>query len=192
MGPPGIFATRPREGISRHEPMGVRRKKRSAMDWVPLSFLVLFLSLTGLGYLAVPGTASALTIVHIPVILGGILSGPIPGMILGGLFGLTNWWMFAPHDPMTQVLPRLLCGLVAGLVFMLARRHGDPESQLTMGSLAASLAGSLTNTLGVALMAVSKGQLNPQEVLGVVLFHGGPEAFLAVLVTLPITVTRFR
>jgi hypothetical protein len=75
---------------------------------------------------------------------------------------------------------------------MLARRHGDPESQLTMGSLAASLAGSLTNTLGVALMAVSKGQLNLQEVLGVVLFHGGPEAFLAVLVTLPITVTRFR
>ena len=162
------------------------------MAWVPLGALTVLLGATPLGYLPVPGTAAFLTLAHVPVILGGVLCGPLVGLLLGLLFGLGNFFLVAPHDPLVQIVPRALCGLVAALVFWAARRHGNPESQLTVGSLAAALAGSLTNTLGVTILAVSKGLMPADEVLGVILFHGAPEALLAVMVTLPFAVSRHK
>ena len=151
--------------------------------------LTLLLSASPLGYLPVPGTAQFLTVAHIPVVLGGVLCGPLVGLLLGLLFGVGNYW-YVPHDPVVQIFPRMLCGLVAGVVFTAARRYGNPHSQITIGSLSAALAGSLTNTLGVVLASLAKGLMLPGEVMSVALFHGAPEAFLAVLVTLPFAVTR--
>ncbi len=159
------------------------------MAWLPLAVLTLLLSATPLGYLPVPGTAQFLTIAHIPVVLGGVLCGPLVGLLLGLLFGVSNYW-YLPHDPIVQIFPRALCGLVAGVVFAAARRYGNPHSQITIGSLSAALAGSLTNTLGVVLASLAKGLMPASEVVSVSLFHGAPEAFLAVLVTLPFAVTR--
>lgn len=159
------------------------------MAWLPLAVLTILLGSTPLGYLPVPGTAQFLTIAHIPVVLGGVLCGPAVGLLLGLLFGVGNYW-YVPHDPVVQILPRILCGLMAGVVFTLARRYGNPHSQITVGSLSAALAGSLTNTLGVVLASLAKGLMLPGEVVSVILFHGAPEAFLAVLVTLPFAVTR--
>jgi len=167
-----------------------RKQETTSMAWLPLGVLSILLSATPLGYLPVPGTVQFLTIAHIPVILGGVLCGPLVGTILGVLFGLGNCWYVPPHDPLVQILPRIFCGLVAGLVFLAARRYGSPHSQITLGSLSAALAGSLTNTLGVTLAALLKGLMHSNEVLAVVLFHGAPEALLAVLVTLPFAVSR--
>lgn len=158
------------------------------MAWIPLGFFTLFLA--RFGYLPVPGTAAAITLAHVPVILGGVLCGPLAGLLLGLLFGVINCWTFAPHDPLVQILPRVLCGLVAAAVFWLVRRHGNPHSQLTVGSVLAALSGSLTNTLGVVGLGLVKGVIPGPEVPGVILFHGAPEALLAVLVTLPFAVSK--
>ncbi len=160
------------------------------MAWLPLGVLTILLGATPLGYLPVPGTAQFLTIAHIPVVLGGVLCGPLVGLLLGVLFGVGNCWYVYPHNPLVQIIPRILCGLVAGLVFAAARRYGNPHTQITMGSLGAALAGSLSNTLGVTIISVAKGLMPASEVLPVILFHGAPEALLAVLVTLPFAVTR--
>jgi len=160
--------------------------------WFPLLLTTLVLGLTGLGYVPVPGTAGSLTILHIPVILAGVLCGPLPGLGVGLTFGLTNFWLMPPHDPLVQIVPRVLCGGVAALVFWLARRHGNPDAQLTLGSMAAALSASFTNTIGVVLLATLKGHMPAQEVLGVIVFHGFPEALLAVVVTLPFAVSRYR
>lgn len=167
-----------------------RSQKSSNLAWLPLGVLTLLLSATPLGYLPVPGTAQFLTIAHIPVVLGGVLCGPMVGLLLGVLFGLGNCWYVYPHNPIVQIFPRILCGLVAGVVFAAARRYGNPHAQITIGSLCAALAGSLSNTLGVTIISVVKGLMPASEVLPVILFHGAPEALLAVLVTLPFAVTR--
>lgn len=172
--------------------MLVARRKEPNMAWVPLAVLTVLLGATPLGYVPVPGTAAFITLAHVPVILGGVMCGPFIGLLLGVLFGLGNFFQVPPHDPVVQILPRALCGLVTSVVFLLVRRHGDPESQLTVGSISAALAGSLTNTLGVTLLAWSKGFLPADELVGVVVFHGGPEALLAMLITLPFAVTRHR
>jgi uncharacterized membrane protein len=143
-----------------------------------------------MGYLPVPGTAQFLTFAHIPVVLGGVLCGPLIGLLLGLFFGLGNCWYVFPHDPVVQIIPRALSGLVAGVVFWAARRYGNPHSQITVGSLCAAVAGSFTNTLGVTLGGALKGLMPVDQILPVVLFHGAPEAFLAVLVTLPSAVLK--
>ncbi|MBN9418386.1 hypothetical protein ABS71_00490 [bacterium SCN 62-11] len=167
-----------------------RSAKPSNLAWLPLGVLTLLLSATPLGYLPVPGTAQFVTIAHIPVVLGGVLCGPLVGLVLGLFFGVGNFWYVFPHDPVVQILPRMLSGLVAGLVFLAARRRGNPHSQITMGSLLAALTGSLTNTLGVTILGLVRGLMPADQVLSVIVFHGAPEAFLAVLVTLPFAVTR--
>lgn len=160
------------------------------MAWIPLGIFTIFLA--RFGYLPVPGTAAYLTLAHIPVILGGVLCGPLVGLVLGFLFGLINYLTIAPHDPIVQILPRVLCGFLAAVVFWLVRRHGNPHSQLTVGSTLAALAGSLTNTLGVVGLGLAKGVFPGSEVPNVILFHGAPEAMLAVLVVLPCAVSKGR
>ncbi|MFN8612386.1 MAG: ECF transporter S component [Vulcanimicrobiota bacterium] len=167
-----------------------RSQESSSLAWLPLGVLTIVLGATPLGYLPVPGTAQFLTIAHIPVVLGGVLCGPFIGLVLGLLFGLGNCWLVPPHDPSVQILPRALSGLVAGVVFWAARRYGNPHSQITVGSLCAALAGSFTNTLGIVIGAVLKGLMPTPEIFPVILFHGCPEALLAVIVTLPFAVLR--
>lgn len=168
------------------------RARESSLIWLPLTIITLFLSISGLGYVAVPGPARFITFVHVPVILGGVLCGPLVGFWLGLTFGISNCVLYPPHDILMQVLPRALCGVVAALVFYLARKYGAPETQLTLGSLVAALAASYTNTLGVTLAGVANGSFQAHQILGILMFHGAPEALLAVLVTLPFAVTRHR
>lgn len=157
-----------------------------------LFLVTLLLGLARIGYIPVPGSTGFLTLNHIPVILAGVLGGPIPGFFLGLAFGLSNFAAIAPHDAWVQIPPRLLCGVVSALVFQAVHRKGHPDASLTLSSLAAALAGSLSNTLGILLLATQRGLVPSHEVGSVLLFHGAPEAFLAVLVVLPVSVTFHR
>jgi uncharacterized membrane protein len=154
--------------------------------------VTLFLVFTNLGYLPVPGTAGFITIIHLPVILGSVLCGPLVGLGLGAIFGVSNYAFIEPHDPVVQIVPRLLCGLVPALVFSLARRYADPEARITVGAVAAAFSGSYVNTLGVCLLAFAQGYLQPTELVTLLIFHGGSEALMAVVITLPAAVTRYR
>jgi len=52
--------------------------------------LQLTLQLTGIGLIPIPPINA--TTLHIPVIVGAVLLGPLAGAILGGVFGLCSMW----------------------------------------------------------------------------------------------------
>ena len=151
--------------------------------------MLLVMAVTHTGYLPVPGAGGAITLMHIPVILAGILSGPIAGAGLGLIFAISSVYDVEPHDWLVQGLPRILIGLVSSIVFLSARYYATPESRATLGSAVAALAGSLTNTMGVTLLALAKGLYPINEMVSVALIHGSIEAFLAVIITLPVAVS---
>lgn len=75
---------------------------------------------------------TAITIMHVPVIIGAVLEGPWVGLVVGTLFGFTSlfWAYVAPSGPgdlyfrnlLIAVLPRLFIGPVAYLAYWLVRR----------------------------------------------------------------------
>ena len=67
-----------------------------------------------------------LTIMHIPVIIGAILEGPLVGGSIGLIFGLFSMYqnITAPNltsfiftNPMIALLPRILIGIVTYYVY---------------------------------------------------------------------------
>ena len=94
-----------------------------------LTALELLLEITGLGYLHTGPLE--FTIMQVPVIVGAIVLGPMAGLFLGTVFGLTSFWqcfgksafgvMLMSINPfatfLTCVVPLVLMGLLCGLLF---------------------------------------------------------------------------
>jgi len=77
------------------------------------------------GFIAVPTPAGSATIAHIPAMIGGILEGPLVGLIVGLGFGFASWsrgTIPAFRDPLVAIMPRLFIGPVAWWVFTVLRR----------------------------------------------------------------------
>lgn len=71
----------------------MRKKKMETRYMVTLAMLcglLLVMGMTGIGFIQLPVIKA--TTMHIPVILGAILLGPMAGGILGGVFGLCSVW----------------------------------------------------------------------------------------------------
>ena len=103
--------------------------------------LMLVMNFTPIGYITVTG-AFSITLMTIPVALGAACTGITGGTILGFVFGLTSFlqafgigFMIDPsagplfnENPfgytVTCFVPRILTGLIAGLVFSLFERKG--------------------------------------------------------------------
>ncbi len=143
--------------------------------------VALFLGATRLGLIPVPipliGNA---TIMHIPAIVGGVLEGPVVGILAGLIFGIFSF-LYAESpvfaNPLVAILPRLLIGVVAWAVFVGLRRFS-----VDLASVAAGLLGSLANTVGVVSLAVLFGLL-PLSIVPVILPQAIAEAVLAAVVT---------
>ena len=143
--------------------------------------VALFLGATRLGLIPVPipliGNA---TIMHIPAIVGGVLEGPVVGLLAGLIFGIFSF-LYAESpvfaNPLVAILPRLLIGVVAWAVFVGLRRFS-----VDLASVTAGLLGSLANTVGVLSLAVLFGLL-PLSIVPVVLPQAIAEAVLAAVVT---------
>ncbi len=123
-----------------------------------LSALTLALSLIPqIGYITVPGLGVQITIVHIPVIIAGMVEGPIVGAFVGLIFGLSSLYTavitplpiaFAFLNPLVSVLPRLLIGVVSWYVYKGLFLLWNKKAQGVVIGLAAA-AGTITNTIGV-------------------------------------------
>ena len=118
-----------------------------------LSAISIMLSMTPLGFIPIGPTNA--TIMHIPVIIGAIVEGPMVGMTVGLIFGLTslirNLTMptitsFAFINPLVSVLPRVLIGIVAYYVYKLAIKI--TKNSFVSGWITGFI-GSLVNTIGV-------------------------------------------
>lgn len=91
-----------------------------------LSAVSIMLSMTPLGFIPIGPTNA--TIMHIPVIIGAIIEGPLVGITVGFIFGVTSLLKaltmptitsFAFINPLVSVLPRMLIGIVAYYVYKL-------------------------------------------------------------------------
>ena len=103
-----------------------------------------------LGYISVGPIE--ITTLHIVAIFAAVVLGPKYGAIVGGVWGLTCivraiQMGFAPFaNPMVSLVPRILVGIVAGLVFLGLSKTKCPK---VVSLVIATLAGTLTNTVCV-------------------------------------------
>ena len=118
----------------------MNKKKFSTRQMVATSMLcavLLVLSFTPLGYLNIGPLAISFNM--IPVAIAGITLGPVGGMILGGLFGITSFLqclgiggtsamgvILFDIDPflafVQRFLPRLLAGILSAYAYMGTKR----------------------------------------------------------------------
>ncbi len=206
--------------------------------------LIAALGFTPLGMIPVPTPAGSATILHVPVILGALLEGPVFGAMVGFLFGAVSFWraIAAPANPIAQVMftdpftafiPRILIGVVAYYAFNWARqKYGRAAISIVSGFfvwdlsyrvainyglvdgpipgylfflplgilsgwflsrvlsgdgapvIAAAVAGSAINTVGVMGLVVLRGILPIPAAAVVAVVHGIPEAMAAAMLTL--------
>lgn len=164
-----------------------------------LSAISIVMGLTGVGF--VPTPWYKLTIMHLPVIIGSILLGPMAGGFIGLIFGVFSIYQnivnpnivsFAFYNPLVSVLPRIFIGIVPFYVYKFFSKFNK-----TAGVAIAAASGALTNTIGVLGMiyilylekyTVAKG-LTWIAGLWAGGLNGLLEAALAVLIVTPIVLS---
>ena len=100
-----------------------------------------YLGPAGPGFIPVPTPAQHATTLHVPVIIGGVLEGPIVGLVLGLIFGIFSWLqagmlgvvMF--QDPLVAILPRLFIGITAWAAYAGFRKAGKYPAMALAGCL---------------------------------------------------------
>ena len=118
-----------------------------------LASISIMLSMTPLGFIPIGPTNA--TIMHIPVIIGAILEGPMVGITVGAIFGATSLLRaftmptitsFVLMYPLVSILPRVLIGVVAYYVYKLTVKL---TKNVFVSGWITGVIGSLVNTIGV-------------------------------------------
>jgi len=166
--------------------MSQNRTRKIVMTGV-LGAISVLLGITHWGFIPWFSGAS-LTIMHVPVIIGAVLEGPVVGLLIGLIFGLFSLLQGAiaptgPADvwftnPLLSILPRLFIGPAAWAIWVALKRWP------VVGLIASGIAGSLTNTILVLGMIVVLGYLPLLAALPIVVINGLPEAGVSALITL--------
>lgn len=155
-----------------------------------------------IGYIPIGPTNA--TIMHIPVIIGSIIEGPMVGATVGFIFGLTSLikaltqptiTSFAFINPLVSILPRVLIGILAYYIYEFTMKLTKKAS--ISGLLAGGL-GSIINTAGVLGMIYILYGARFAEVSGasastagtfiftLAATNGIPEAIVGALVVSPV------
>lgn len=191
-------------------------KKTNVLSMVELalfSALIFLMAFTPfIGYIPLGFTRA--TIIHIPVIIGSIMLGPVRGGFLGLLFGLTSLinntinptatsFVFSPFYSLGDVhgnffsliicfVPRILVGVVPHFVYKWLKKPLGQSPSLVL----AGLLGSLTNTILVMHMILlffgkQYAMANQKAyeaiyafILSIIGINGVPEAIVAAILTL--------
>lgn len=168
-----------------------------------LSGICIFLGITRLGFIPLPFMNA--TIMQIPVIIGGIIEGPIVGATVGLVFGLFSMYQsftaptsvlsIAFMNPIVAILPRVLIGIVSYYVYKLTKNKFT-KTKLSYGL--ASIAGTLTNTIGVLGLVyifyieqyAEANGITTDAVAGmigtIVITNGLPEAVISAIIVIPV------
>lgn len=139
----------------------MKYKKFNTREMVTLAMLcaiLLVMSFTPLGFLNIGPLAISLNM--IPVGIGAMALGPIGGMILGGMFGITSFLQclgiggtsamgvilfdISPFLAFVQrFVPRLLAGLLSGFIFLGVKKL----SNSTVAGFVTGFCAALLNTV---------------------------------------------
>ncbi|WP_312094704.1 ECF transporter S component [Niallia sp.] len=154
-----------------------------------------------LGY--IPIGPLSLTIIQVTVIIAAIVLGTLDGAIIGGVWGLITFIrafiyptsILAPiifTNPLISVFPRIMIGVVAGLLFYKVLKGRMNE---TLAMSISGVIGSLTNTIlvmGFVYLFVREPYANAINVnvedllpaiLAIVGTNGIPEAIFSGIIT---------
>ena len=161
-----------------------------------------------IGYIPIGPTKA--TIMHIPVIIGAIIEGPVVGATIGLIFGLTSLWnaMTQPTitsifflNPLVSILPRVLIGVVAYYVYQGIYKI---SKKVYAAGFMAGLIGSLANTVGVLGMIYVLYADKYMERIGqagadagkwlftLAATNGVPEALVSALIVSAVSVSLIR
>lgn len=170
--------------MSRSKKMNVKKLVLAA---VFIAIIIVMTAVPYTGYITYLPGGIAITTLHIPVIIGAVFLGWKYGAMLGGVWGITcvvkaylnpEAGNIPFQNPLVSVLPRIIVGIVAGLVFALAagryskksleeqaarRRMAQRDREILAAGVAA-LAGTLTNTVLVLTMLHFFGALGTTDI----------------------------
>ncbi len=121
-----------------------------------LTALIIVMAFTPLGYLK--AGAIEITFITIPVIIGAVLLGPVGGLFLGAVFGITSFIqcfgmstfgvaLFSVNPLRTAIVcivPRVLMGWLTAVIF---KAISSKDKTSFVQYLVASIAGPLLNTI---------------------------------------------
>lgn len=121
-----------------------------------LTALIIVMAFTPLGYLK--AGAIEITFITIPVIIGAVLLGPVGGLFLGAVFGITSFIqcfgmstfgvaLFSVSPLCTAIIcivPRVLMGWLTAVIF---KAVSSKDKTSFVQYLVASIAGPLLNTI---------------------------------------------
>ena len=147
--------------------MNIRTSTRRLVLLSVFAAIILALGLPGsplriIGFPTI-GPINATTL-HVPVILGAVLEGPLFGGILGLIMGITSMLsaLLAPNlsspfflRPEISILPRILIGLVAAGVY----RGLAKKINRSWAAGIAAACGTLTNTILVVSLMTWRGAI---------------------------------
>lgn len=119
-----------------YDDRGIRRVVNAGL----LLAITLLLAFTRIGFIPAPTPAGNATIAHIPAIIGGLLEGPLVGLVVGAGFGFASFAqatipMF--KDPLVAVLPRLFIGVTSAYTYLALRKAGKPQLRALLGVMLA-------------------------------------------------------
>lgn len=161
--------------------------KKLVLAAVFIAIIIVMTAVPYTGYITYLPGGIAITTLHIPVIIGAVFLGWKYGALLGGVWGITcvvkaylnpEAGNIPFQNPLVSVLPRIIVGIVAGLVFALAagryskksleeqtarRRMAQRDREILAAGVAA-LAGTLTNTVLVLTMLHFFGALGTTDI----------------------------
>ena len=165
-----------------------------------LSAISIVLGASGIGFIPLPMAKA--TIMHIPVIIGAVLEGPVVGAIAGLIFGIfsiiqnmtaPSQLSFAFMNPLVSVLPRILIGITAYYAYKIPFIKKD-----ILKTGISAVVGTITNTAGVLGMiyllyapqyaAATNIELSSVRtvILGIAVTNGLPEIAVSVALSIPI------
>lgn len=162
-----------------------------------LCALLVVMSVTPIGFVMIPPVA--ITLMHIPVIIGAVLMGPLYGGLLGGFFGILSLikattsaaspvdMMFSPFlsgSPLASLVmtlvPRILLGVIAGYAFLALRKICKRDT-LAIG-IAAIVASACHSLLVLGCLSVFFSALPLKQVfLTIVTLNGFLEIIVAAI-----------
>lgn len=120
-----------------------------------LTAIIVLMAFTPLGYFKTGGLS--ITLLPIPVVIGAITVGPSVGALLGFVFAITSVVQCFGLEPfgttlmginpvgtiLTCIVPRVLMGFLAGIIFKIVKRFSKGGN---VPFVVASLSGAILNT----------------------------------------------
>lgn len=172
-----------------------------------LSAISIVLGITRLGFIQIQPVNA--TIMHVPVIIGAVIEGPVVGALIGLIFGIFSMIQaittptptsFLFFNPIVAIVPRVLIGITSYYTYKFLFVK---NKSVKIG--AAAIVGSLTNTVGVLgfiyifyvnelakVLKLSAANVVRAVIVAPACINAPAEAALSVLITIPVALTVMK